>query len=225
MLTTQKGSYYHGRSQDREFIIGATAPSKFSTSGAEDSQNVQKTRRTVKIIFSLKDIPFPKEILSRLTGIDEASLLNADYLPDGHHSFRDRVDLTEFRLNQGSTAAYKAYVNSNKELIPFSLTFFGRGKHPDFPADPNQYAEPGFAPVRGNIPLEMHPEPVQKAVLWSEFILDERSKGRFPLNGKPDEPVLRHHNEVVLNYWIHTGLLQFNHRSKRSWYQYPLRTG
>ena len=159
-----------------------------------------------------------------MTEFDEASALGADYVPDGRHSFRERVDLDESRLNQGGAAAFNAYVNYDKELIPFHMIFFGRGKRQGAESDPNQYAEPGFAPVRGNIPMDMHPEPVRKAIEWSEHIIAERTADRFPLDGNPEEAVFRHHNEVVLNYWIHKELLQPNTKEKRSWYEYPARS-
>ena len=215
------GSYYNQRLQDRQFLTGATSPLELQN--VKEATAPPNTKRVVKEILSLKDVPFTQVMVDKLTEFDEAATLNADQLGEARHSFRNRVDLPqESRLNQGGAAAYNAYVHRSKELIPFNLTFFGRGKAQDAESDVTQYAEPGFAPVRGDQPSYTHPEPVQKAIEWSEHILTERLKGNYPLDGRPDETILRHHNDVVRDYWIHTGLLQPNNEQKRNWYEWPI---
>ena len=149
-----------------------------------------------------------QEVLDRLANFDELSTLDASYLDEATHCFRNRSDLQlEARYNQGGVAAFSAYVHHKKELFPFNLTVFGRGKLEGAEEDIFKVNEPGFAPVRDGPNLDGHASAVRKVIEWSEYISQQRLKGNFPLDYHPDDREFNHHNEVVLNYWIHTGLL------------------
>ena len=112
--------------------------------------------------------PKDQDLLDRLSKFDESAILNAEYLNESDHSFRDRCDLQrEARLNQGGVAACRAYVEQQKELIPFNLTFFGRGKAEGAPEDISQYYEPGFAPTRNGQDLSQLAPAVRKTIEWS----------------------------------------------------------
>ena len=69
------------------------------------------------------------------------------------------------------------------------------------------------------------PQPVKKAIEWSEYISQKRLSGEFPLDGFGNDITFNHHNEVILNYWVHTGLLQRNTRNERSSYEWPPHSG
>ncbi|MCP4311950.1 MAG: hypothetical protein GY790_11860, partial [Bacteroidetes bacterium] len=215
------GSYQQARSRDRMYITGATAPSNLQIKDSKSPRKEQRPVQQVKKIINLLQGPtiIDGEAFFQLRHhdmdiIDDSSSTVDDY------SFKDRADKTEERQHQGGSAAYTAYVTENRELIPFNMTFFGRGKVQGSELDYNQYETPGFAPTRGDKPLEDFPDEIQAAIRWNEHILAEREKGNFPLDDPSDETI-HHHNDVLLHYWLRTGLLQENSGKWRSWYQYP----
>ena len=84
-----------------------------------------------------------------------------------------------------------------------------------------QYAEPGFLPTRDHRGLEGLAPAVRKAIEWGEYISQQRLSGEFSLDGFMDPIAFKHHNDVILNYWVHTGLLQRNTRGVCSSYEWP----
>ena len=131
----------------------------------------------------------------------------------------------EARYNQRGVAAFSAYVHHKKELIPFNRTFFGRGKLEGAEEDIFKFNEPGFAPVRDGPNLDRYASAIRKVIEWSEYISQQRLEGNFPLDYHADDKEFNHHNEVVLNYWIHIGLLQLNVQKKCSSYEWPPNQG
>ena len=123
--------------------------------------------------------------MDRLAKFDESSVLNADWLNEAVHGFRNRSELQrEARLNQGGVAAFRAYVYQHKELIPFNLNFFGRGKAEGAEEDIFQYYEPCFAPVRTGQDIHGLAQPVRRAIEWS-YISQQLLENNFPLDGRP----------------------------------------
>ena len=99
---------------------------------------------------------------------------------------------------------------------------FGRGKKEGAGEDISQFFEPGFAPVITGQDLNGLAPAVRKAGEWSEYISQQRLLDNFPLDGRPDDREFNHHNDVVRNFWIHTGLLLPNTERKHTSYEWPL---
>ena len=121
------GSYFNLRIMDRRDIIGATSP--------QESEAIQRatappiTLSVVREILSPKDVVQDQEVLDRLAKFDEFATLSASALDEATHCFRNRRDMeSEARHNQGGVAAFRAFVQQKRELLPFNSTFFGRGK-------------------------------------------------------------------------------------------------
>ena len=66
------GSYDNLRLQDRQFITGATSPLELEN--IEAASAPPNTKRVVKEILALKDVPFNQVMLDKLTGLDESAI-------------------------------------------------------------------------------------------------------------------------------------------------------
>ena len=129
--------------------------------------------------------------------------------------------LEKDRSNQGGEAAFKAYVENQMELVPYSGTPFGRGKCPGFGQDVDKYAVEGFLLARTeDSDDEDMPFPWRVARDWREHIEDSRAFGTFPLDFN-DPKAIAYHNDAVIGYWLHKGLLVENIKKLYASYNWP----